>query len=98
VRWEQLTPGPVEEGEFLEAVYAPHSESSPELYRHPGTEWLLVLEGTLEITVGFDTCRLEAGDSMCFPSSMPHRYANPTDNPVRAVSANLWDPSSRPGP
>ena len=98
VRWEQLTPGPVEEGEFLEAVYGPHAESSPELYRHPGTEWLLLLEGTLEITVGFDTCRLEAGDSMCFPSSLPHRYANPTDRPARAVSANLWDPVARPSP
>jgi DNA-binding XRE family transcriptional regulator len=98
VRWEQLTPGPVEEGEFLEAVYAPHSESSPELYRHPGTEWLLVLEGTLEITVAFNTVRLEAGDSMCFPSPLPHRYANPTDKPARAVSVNLWDPPARHAP
>jgi transcriptional regulator with XRE-family HTH domain len=91
VRWERLTPENLDEGEFLEAVYAPGSESSPELYRHPGSEWVFILEGILEITVGFTVYRLEPGDSLCFPSSLPHRYVNPTDRPTRAISVNLWD-------
>lgn len=91
VQWQRLTPDNLEEGEFTEVTYAPGVASSDELYRHAGSEWVYVLEGELEITVGFTVYRLGVGDSLCFPSSMPHRYANPTEAPARAISVNLWD-------
>lgn len=91
VRWERLTPDSLEHFEFLELVYAPHAESNAELYRHPGTEAVLVLSGAFEITIGFDTFHLNAGDSMFFPSSMPHRYSNPTAEESRAVTVILRD-------
>ena len=91
VQWQRLTPDNVEEGEFTEVTYSPGVASSDELYRHAGSEWVYVLEGELEITVGFTDYRLGVGDSLCFPSSMPHRYANPADAPARAISVNLWD-------
>ena len=91
VRWERLTPETLPRVEFLELVYAPGAQSHSELYRHPGTEMILVLSGQLNITVGFETYELEAGDSIHFPSSMPHRYANPGDRESRAVTVILHD-------
>jgi len=91
VQWERLTPTPLESSEFMELVYAPHAQSNPILYRHPGTEMVLVLSGRFEITVGFERHELDAGDSIWFPSSLPHRYVNPTDEVARAVTVILPD-------
>jgi len=91
VTWERLTPRSLEDVEFLELDYAPYAESDDELYRHPGIEMVLVLEGRFEIHVGFETYALEVGDSMLFPSSLPHRYVNPTDGRSRAVTVILRD-------
>ncbi|MBS1677899.1 MAG: helix-turn-helix domain-containing protein [Actinobacteria bacterium] len=91
VTWERLTPRSLEDVEFLELDYAPHAESDDELYRHPGIEMLMVLEGRFEIHIGFETYALEAGDSMLFPSSLPHRYVNPTGERSRAVTVILRD-------
>ena len=92
VRWERLTPGTLDEVEFLELVYAPHAESNASLYRHPGTEMVLVLSGRMDIFVGFDRYELGPGDSIWFPSTTPHRYVNPTDETTRAVTVILRDP------
>jgi transcriptional regulator with XRE-family HTH domain len=91
VRWESLTPRPLDELEFLELVYEGGAESSPRLYRHPGTEMVLLLSGRLDIHVGFERYELGPGDSIHFPSSMPHRYVNPTEETARAVSVILRD-------
>jgi transcriptional regulator with XRE-family HTH domain len=97
VRWERLTPTTLAELDFLELVYAPGAESHPALYRHPGTEMVLVLSGTLDIVVGFERHRLEPGDSICFPSSTPHRYVNPGEETARAVTVLLHDTPPRDG-
>jgi transcriptional regulator with XRE-family HTH domain len=91
IRWERLTPQPLDRMDFLEIVYEPRSESHPQLYRHPGTEMLLVLEGRLDIHIGFRRHQLAAGDSMHFPSSLPHRYVNPTDEETRAITVLLHE-------
>jgi transcriptional regulator with XRE-family HTH domain len=91
VRWERLTPLPLDSIDFLEIVYAPGTESHPQLYRHPGTEMVLVLEGRLDIHIGFGRNELSAGDSIQFPSSLPHRYVNPTEEETRAVTVLLHD-------
>lgn len=91
VTWERLTPRSLEDVEFLELDYAPFAESDDELYRHPGVEMVLVLEGRFEIHVGFETYALEVGDSILFPSSLPHRYVNPTSEQSRAVTVILRD-------
>lgn len=93
VDWELLTPVQREDVEFLELVYGPHAESNEALYRHPGFEMMLVLEGRFDIHVGFETYALEMGDSISFPSSLPHRYVNPTDAESRAVTVILRDPA-----
>jgi transcriptional regulator with XRE-family HTH domain/quercetin dioxygenase-like cupin family protein len=91
VRWERLTPLTLGDLEFLELVYEPHAESHSQLYRHSGVEMVLVLSGRLDIHIAFERYELEAGDSICFPSTRPHRYVNPTDETTRAVSVRLAD-------
>jgi transcriptional regulator with XRE-family HTH domain len=91
VRWERLTPKTLDNVDFLELIYAPYAESNESLYRHPGTEMVLMLSGRIDIVVGFERYELSAGDSIHFPSSMPHRYVNPTDEEARAVTVIVRD-------
>jgi transcriptional regulator with XRE-family HTH domain len=92
VRWERLTRSTLDHLDFFELIYEPGAESHPRQYTHPGTEMVLVMSGCLEITIGFERYRLEPGDSIDFPSSMPHRYLNPsTTETARAVTAILYD-------
>jgi transcriptional regulator with XRE-family HTH domain len=91
VRWERLTPRTLPHLDFMQLVYGPGAQSNPSLYTHPGTEMVLVTTGILDISVGFERYRLEAGDSMHFPSSMPHQYVNPTGETTRAVTVILYD-------
>jgi len=91
VRWERLTPTTLDHVDFLELIYGPHAESNPTLYRHPGSEMVLVLSGRLDIYLGFERYELGPGDSIHFPSSFPHRYVNPTDETARAVTVIIHD-------
>ena len=91
VRWERLTPAPLDDVEFMELIYAPGAESNAALYRHPGYEMVLVLSGRLVIFVGFERYELGPGDSMAFPSTLPHRYLNPGEETARAVTTILRD-------
>lgn len=91
VRWERLTPQTLRHLDFFELIYQPGAQSNPTLYTHPGTEMVLVMSGCLEIFVGFDSYRLDVGDSIDFPSSMPHRYLNPGSESARAVTVIHYD-------
>jgi transcriptional regulator with XRE-family HTH domain/quercetin dioxygenase-like cupin family protein len=92
VRWERLTRSTLDHLDFFELIYEPGAQSHPRQYTHPGTEMVLVMSGCLEITIGFERYLLEPGDSIDFPSSMPHRYLNPSAaETARAVTAILYD-------
>jgi transcriptional regulator with XRE-family HTH domain len=96
VRWERLMFWGDEDVEFLEATYEPGGASSPDhaFMRHNGHEFGFVLSGALSVVVGFDEFVLEAGDSITFPSSTPHRLSNDGTSAVRAV----WVVRGRRGP
>jgi mannose-6-phosphate isomerase-like protein (cupin superfamily)/DNA-binding XRE family transcriptional regulator len=101
VRWERLNPSPEADAEFLEILYdvGGGSVSGDRAIRHNGREYGLVLEGVLSVQVGFETYILEAGDSVAFDSTVPHRFWNSGDVPVRAVWFELkpeW-PDAAPG-
>jgi DNA-binding XRE family transcriptional regulator/mannose-6-phosphate isomerase-like protein (cupin superfamily) len=88
VRWELLTTEPDPDVEFLQTTYDVGGESAPAdaLMRHGGTEYGVVIDGRLGVTVGFETFTLEPGDSISFDSSIPHRLFNMlTDRPTRAI-------------
>jgi len=87
VRWERLTPGQDERVDFLEVIYEPsgHSTDARRPLRHDGREYGLVLSGTLQANVGFESYELGPGDSIAFDSSTPHEYLNKTGDVVRAI-------------
>ena len=91
VRWERLTRATLDHLDFIELVYPPGAQSHPRQYTHPGIEMVLVMSGCLEISVGFERYQLRPGDSIDFPSSLPHRYANPWDETARAVTVIFYD-------
>ncbi|HZD37176.1 MAG TPA: XRE family transcriptional regulator [Actinomycetes bacterium] len=88
VRWERLTAAHDPDVDFLYCVYdvGGASSSNPALLRHDGKEYGLVISGRLRATVGFESYLLEAGDSVSFPATTPHRYDNAGDEPVRFVT------------
>jgi DNA-binding transcriptional MerR regulator/mannose-6-phosphate isomerase-like protein (cupin superfamily) len=55
---------------------APESGSG-ESYTHEGEEFLYVLRGDLQITVGGEEYHLKPGDSFYFESATPHHWKNP---------------------
>jgi transcriptional regulator with XRE-family HTH domain len=87
VRWERLTPGADAMTDFLEVIYSPggHSTDERRPLRHDGHEYGLVVSGTLQANVGFESYELGPGDSIAFDSSMPHEYLNKTGEPVHAI-------------
>jgi transcriptional regulator with XRE-family HTH domain len=87
VRWERLTPQADPDADFLYVVYDVGGSScqGEAFMRHPGREYGVVLSGTLEVSVGFDTYELGPGDSICFDSTVPHCLRTVGDEPVRGV-------------
>jgi transcriptional regulator with XRE-family HTH domain len=98
VRWERLNPLSESGAEFLEVSYAAGGGyvSDDQAVRHNGREYGLVLEGALSVQIGFETYVLEPGDSVVFDSTIPHRYWNSGDAPVRAIWFEL-KPDGPPG-
>lgn len=88
VRWERLTATHDGKVDFLKVVYAPGGQSSEggQAVRHDGREYLYVLQGELEATIGFDTLLLVEGDSLAFDPTTPHHYRNRTTEVVHALS------------
>ena len=87
VRWERLTPMADATADFLEVIYAPggHSTDERRPLRHDGREYGLIISGTLQANVGFESYELGPGDSIAFDSSTPHEYLNKTGNYVHAI-------------
>lgn len=68
-----LTPDLQRKLEVTFAELNPGHDSGLDTYSHKGEECGFVLEGALEVTVLDQVYRLEAGDSISFPSHLPHR-------------------------
>jgi transcriptional regulator with XRE-family HTH domain len=87
VVWERLTAISEPDTEFLLVTYEVGGASSAQddFQRHPGHEWGYVLEGRLEVKIGFEEYVLGPGDSVSFDSTTPHRLANSGDVPVHAI-------------
>ncbi|HEX2195205.1 MAG TPA: MerR family transcriptional regulator [Candidatus Limnocylindria bacterium] len=69
-------------------VLAPGS-SSEGRYSHAGEEFLYVLEGDVTFWVGArEVYRLRTGDSLSFPSTLPHRWRNAASGETRLLWIN----------
>lgn len=87
VVWEQLATNTGTDLDFIEIVYPPHSASTNDnrMMQHTGSEFGYLIEGELEITVGFEVFTLRAGDALGFDSAVPHLLSNRTDVPARGI-------------
>jgi transcriptional regulator with XRE-family HTH domain len=60
-------------------------------FEHPGTEFIHMLEGTLEYRVGKDTFVLNKGDSLTFQGEIPHRPENLIETPIKFLAIIHYD-------
>jgi transcriptional regulator with XRE-family HTH domain len=63
-------------------------------YRHPGTEFLFMIEGTLDYAYGSRRYLLEPGDSLQFDGEVTHGPARLVDWPVRFLSVKAYSSST----
>ena len=54
-------------------------------YGHPGREFGIVLEGQAELLYGKESYLLNAGDSLSFPSDIPHEFKNRGNATLKAI-------------
>jgi transcriptional regulator with XRE-family HTH domain len=81
---ELLSPDLNSQLEFL-YISLEKGASSEGYVSHKGEECGLVLEGTLELTLGIDTYVLEEGDSITFDSNIPHSLKNIGDDKLNLI-------------
>lgn len=86
ITWERLTPGPEETIEFLQICYEVGAKSGDKMSHHNGREFHYVLAGELLLELGFERYLLQAGDSIIFDSTTPHRLSNGGNVPMRAIT------------
>jgi transcriptional regulator with XRE-family HTH domain len=71
--------------ECLHVTLTAKSESYP-LFQHPGTEFIYVLQGTMDYGHGRQVYRLEPGDSLTFDGEGAHGPVALIDVPIRFLS------------
>lgn len=87
VVWTQLASNTSDELDFIEVLYPVDASATTDdrMLRHVGYEYGYLIEGQLEVTVGFDVFVLNAGDSLGLDSSTPHLFKNIGDVPARGI-------------
>jgi transcriptional regulator with XRE-family HTH domain len=68
---------------FAEFRPVPAEKAKP--HQHPSVEFVLVLDGTLQMKIGTEDVRLEEGDALYFDSTVPHGYQMAGRKNCRAV-------------
>jgi transcriptional regulator with XRE-family HTH domain len=64
----------------------------PKAHLHPGSEFLYVLDGELEMHHGDQECLLEAGDAVYFDASTAHSYKCAGTRPTGAIIVTMHQP------
>jgi transcriptional regulator with XRE-family HTH domain len=85
-RDEFLTDGAGARLQVIESLVQPGGGTGPEAYAHESDEeCVVVLEGCLDLWVGDEEYRLEAGDSIRYSSRIAHRNRNPGRGTARVL-------------
>lgn len=63
----------------------PGGEKGDREYGHTGMEFGIILEGRAELIYGCETYSLDQGDSIYFPSDMPHLFKNSGEKSLKAI-------------
>lgn len=69
--------------------WAPGTSHARRPSQHPGHEFGIVLDGTLELQLGDEIFTAEEGDTAQFSGRRPHLISNAGHGPARAVWINL---------
>jgi transcriptional regulator with XRE-family HTH domain/quercetin dioxygenase-like cupin family protein len=87
VIWEQLAANTAHQIDFIEITYPPGASSTSDerMLRHDGFEYGYLLEGELEVTLGFDVFTLHAGEALGLNSSVPHLFRNRGTVPAKGI-------------
>jgi transcriptional regulator with XRE-family HTH domain len=81
-----LTPRPLEHLEVFVGELDPGGSTGDEAYTHGDSEELfVVLSGRVHVQLGDDVHELEAGDSIDYRSSIPHRVSNAGDTQAEVM-------------
>ncbi len=81
-----LTPGA--EASHLKSFMVtiePHQAHKPVAYKHEGEEFIYVMEGDLEFTLGNKVRKLKPGESVHFNSDTPHKLKSISNEPTRCL-------------
>ena len=74
--------------QILCETYAPGADTGRIPLSHKGQEGGVIISGRLEVMVDGKKYVLGPGDAYLFPSTLPHRFRNPGEQPCRVVSAS----------
>ncbi len=74
--------------EVLYNVFDAGATTGQELYSHPGEECGFLIEGTLQVQLGDAVFILEAGDTISYSSSIPHKLTNIGTVRAKAIWVN----------
>ena len=86
---ELLSPDLSRKIEFIMTIAEPGQNSGEEPFTHRGEEAGIILEGKIKFMVGSKEFFLDEGDSICFNSSIPHKweaYGNKTTKTIWAIT------------
>lgn len=74
-------------GKALEPLHVTLSPGKPQdkVFSHPGEEFYYVLEGVVLFTVDGKEYILKVGDSIHFPSHLPHTWENPLNEDAKVL-------------
>ncbi len=81
--------GPVKLFEPFLITMDDDSERYP-TFQHPGTEFIYMLEGTIEYRCGQQTYQLEPGDSLTFQGEVPHGPEKLVKCPIKFLSIIVY--------
>lgn len=73
---------------ILREIMAPGSDTGKDLLCHEGEKGGVIVQGTLELTVGDSVQVLGPGEGYYFATSRPHRFRNVGDDALIIVSAS----------
>jgi quercetin dioxygenase-like cupin family protein len=71
---------------FIVTVEPKPADTPKEMNSHSGQEFNMVLEGSMELTIGSRVLTLEEGDSIYFDATQPHGMRTLNDQRVRFLA------------
>lgn len=86
MRTESFTSG-LRDPQFMSfyCTVKPQGTSGQKNMHHPGDELIYLMEGRLQVTIAGETHELNAGESLCFKSHLPHRWDNIGPGEARVI-------------